>query len=56
MHTRHGMPPPPHPTPCPSQTTQNRLSSCIFPWMASYQMEELPDWPAIQQVRQRDCV
>lgn len=27
-----------------------RLSSCILPWMSSYRPEELPDWPAIQQV------
>jgi UV DNA damage endonuclease len=26
-----------------------RLSSCILPWMTSYQVEELPDWPQIQQ-------
>eukprot|EP00775_Hariotina_reticulata_P006036 gene6036-6274_t len=25
-----------------------RLSSCILPWMTSYRMEELPDWPDIQ--------
>jgi hypothetical protein len=27
-----------------------RLSSCILPWMTSYQPEELPDWPEIQAV------
>jgi hypothetical protein len=30
-----------------------RLSSCILPWMTSYQMEDLPDWPDIQLVRKQ---
>lgn len=27
-----------------------RLSSCIFPWMTFYHMEDLPDWTHIQAV------
>lgn len=27
-----------------------RLSSCIFPWMTFYHMEDLPDWQEIKQV------
>lgn len=30
-----------------------RLSSCILPWMTSYQMEDLPDWPDIQLVSKK---
>jgi hypothetical protein len=29
-----------------------RLSSCIFPWMTFYHMEDLPDWTDIQAVRE----
>jgi hypothetical protein len=28
-----------------------RLSSNIFPWMTSFKLEDLPDWPQIQQVK-----
>jgi len=30
-----------------------RISSCLFPWMTEYEFEDLPDWPAIQEVLQR---
>ncbi len=32
-----------------------RLSSCIFPWMTFYQMEDLPQWPEVQQVGAIAC-
>jgi hypothetical protein len=32
------------------------LSSCILPWMTSYEPEELPDWPEIQVVRLMLCL